>query len=609
MSNRSAFILCTALTIAFAAGSYLAVLRNAPTIDEPICALSGYFDVVEGDLRFDVDNPPLWKYWAALPNLGRELRLERAGEGAPKHENGFHFATRVLFQTPGNDGIGFVNRSRAMLLVPGLILVVISTIWAWQVAGAPAAATVCALLSLDPNLLAHTPLVKADVSIALLMTGIAWTTWLIGRTARPVAVVALGALWGAAASIKYNGIPLALISMLLLLLRSARSEPWTVAGHQLLTGARRAAAAIAIGILAAGIAWSVIWAVYQFRFEPTRTGELLDVGEQARQLTEAQLHMRNGVPPTPQQVDAAPTPLVARLAMFLDRHRLFPQAWLYGLVSVYRSSTTVLRPSYLFGEVSSTGWWYYFPLTFLFKAPLATVAALGLVVLALPMLIRLRLAPRVDRWTVMCVAIPMLVYGVASTMSNTDSGVRYILPLMPLLFICMGVAVAKLLGVYPRLAPGTLIALGLCLAIETAGAFPHYISFFNAAARPYRLFLLSDSNFDWGQDLLYVAQWRRENPTVPLYLAYWGPVDPAYLGIDNTVLPGGFAMGSDRNDPFPPRRRSVLLIGATLLQGANSTPQIREFYRPLMDLPPRGMVGDTFYLHELSGAHLSTPRE
>lgn len=129
MTPRTALILIAALICTFVTCAALTIPRQSPTIDEPICTLAGYLQTRDRDYRFDADNPPLWKYWANLPNLGRTLKPEpprtdgpvptSSGHGAIINDD-FGIATRRLFQAPGNDGQAFVNRARGMMLVVGV---------------------------------------------------------------------------------------------------------------------------------------------------------------------------------------------------------------------------------------------------------------------------------------------------------------------------------------------------------------------------------------------------------------------------------------------------------------------------------------------------------
>ena len=69
---------------------------------------------------------------------------------------------------------------------------------------------------------------------------------------------------------------------------------------------------------------------------------------------------------------------------------------------------------------------------------------------------------------------------------------------------------------------------------------PHYLAYFNwASGGPDRVpARLIDSNLDWGQDLVALRQWCRENlGDEPIGLAYFGQINPSIF--------------ADRGDPFP----------------------------------------------------------
>jgi hypothetical protein len=152
-----------------------------------------------------------------------------------------------------------------------------------------------------------------------------------------------------------------------------------------------------------------------------------------------------------------------------------------------------------------------------------------------------------------------------------------------------------------------ILAVGL--ALESIIAFPNYIPFFNAIARPYRFRLLSDSNIDWGQDLPALAEWRRRNPTTKLYLRYFGTTDPAVYGIDYLNLPGGFWMGPPITWPDT-KQPGVIAISTTLYQGVHSPGSLRYYYAPLRNLPPREILNDSIQLFDLplpEGVELRLP--
>src|SRR5205085_834649 len=89
------------------------------------------------------------------------------------------------------------------------------------------------------------------------------------------------------------------------------------------------------------------------------------------------------------------------------------------------------------------------------------------------------------------------------------------------------------------IAKCVLLALLLAwLFIETAASAPHFLSYFNelggGAAHGYRH--VTDSNYDWGQDLLRLKEWADKNPQADkIAVDYFGGANPQYyLGDKNT---------------------------------------------------------------------------
>ena len=70
---------------------------------------------------------------------------------------------------------------------------------------------------------------------------------------------------------------------------------------------------------------------------------------------------------------------------------------------------------------------------------------------------------------------------------------------------------------------------------SSVASVPHSLSYFNElAGGPSRgADWLVCSNFDWGQDLIALREWLQRHPEAkPLQFAYFGPIDPKWLGIE-----------------------------------------------------------------------------
>lgn len=586
-NGRLTSFACAMLLALFAILAWRGIVTQSPTVDEPLHAVSAYRAVFDHDFLMNTEDPPLWKYWMMLPHRRGELDAAADTSEIDPVLGGFLISTPQLFQSQKIDGAEFVNRSRYMMLVIGILLGAAIMRWSYELAGPAAAMVAATLFCLDPGFLGHSPLLKNDVAVSLVFCCIAWTTWRIGRNATVWNLVALVLLAGCAATVKFSGLLAGPMVLCMLGLRALMPQSWRIVRLELRSRRSRISGALLITLVCMLFAWFFIWASYGFRFEAsTDPRHQINFNAEYEQVASNRQLASSAAAPQPGLPEA--------IVRFSYDHRLVPESWLFGLLHTYGSS--LVRASFLLGEVSETGWWYYFPLTFLFKSPLMTLAATvtTIVLLLIP---RNRSSLRAAHWSMICLLAPLLIYGISALRTNLNLGVRHLFPFYAILFILIGVAVSHtMLWVPVSRIRRALIVLGMLLAAETLPAYPHYISFFNIACRSDRLHLLSDSNFDWGQDLKYVAAWQTENPGIKTYLGYWGPADPRFYGIQYTNIPGGFAMGhadehSEMTEP------GVLMISATLLQGVNFPPQTRDYYFSLRERPPEEIVGDTIYLY------------
>ena len=100
------------------------------------------------------------------------------------------------------------------------------------------------------------------------------------------------------------------------------------------------------------------------------------------------------------------------------------------------------RNLYLLGEFASGGWWYYFPVAFAVKVPLAITALAGLAIAA-PVARPSRLG-----WLI---GVPVAVYlAIACFWLDITLGIRYLLPIFPLLFVFIATQLAPTGGGWRR---------------------------------------------------------------------------------------------------------------------------------------------------------------
>jgi hypothetical protein len=128
-----------------------------------------------------------------------------------------------------------------------------------------------------------------------------------------------------------------------------------------------------------------------------------------------------------------------------------------------------------------------------------------------------------------------LVFLVFALQSRTTIGERHLLPLYPFVLLIAG-------GIWEHArrqrAAVSLLALALALnAVDALRYAPDYLAYFNVFVKPQNSWrLLTDSNLDWGQGFIALRKYQQQHPSEPLYLAYFGTVDPWLYGIKAAPL-------------------------------------------------------------------------
>jgi len=385
---------CALLLAIFAVLSYSAALTKSATADEPLHLVGAFLHGRDHDFSMNVEDPALFGWVFSLP-LSRDIlvadRTSPAYHGIPTNLlNQTLFAYQTLYLNEGSDEQRALNRSRAVGTLIGVLLGAVIACWAYRLGGTLAAVVSTALFAFDPNFIAHASLVKNDVLLSLCLTGLMFAVWLLGERATWASLIAVVLLASACVCVKFSGVLVAPILLLALLVRALLRRTWPFMGAQLATRAKRIAAATGVLAACGCVAFAMIWASYCFRFQPApevqrqwdfaefvrlaKTKELMLPRIRA-QVAAGVTNPKNefGDEISPADIEAHRPSGMVRAIAWAERARILPQSWLAGFLYTY--ATTLFRNSYLNGEISHLGWWYYFPLAALYKTPLATFAA------------------------------------------------------------------------------------------------------------------------------------------------------------------------------------------------------------------------------------------
>src|SRR5215510_11656878 len=137
----------------------LALTSHANTItwDEPDHIYSGYMSW-KGDFGLNPEHPPLVKFIATLPLLGKPLNVPEM-QDRPYRMQAVLGGRDFIFK---NDADNLVFRTQMAAAIFSLLLIVIAFLTAREMFGTTAGFVAFGLLVFDPTLLAHGALVTTD---------------------------------------------------------------------------------------------------------------------------------------------------------------------------------------------------------------------------------------------------------------------------------------------------------------------------------------------------------------------------------------------------------------------------------------------------------------
>ncbi len=323
--------------------------------------------------------------------------------------------------------------------------------WARRYHGAVVGIATLALFSFIPPVLAHAGLATTDMALTAFAGAsfVAALWWIEQPSWRRGA--AFGACCGLALISKFSILPFLPACLgCALLMYVAFERP---AMRTLLAGARRALPSFGVAILAGAL---VTWAGFRFSF-----------GKYA------------GIP--------------------LPAPELF--SGIHSAVAHNRFG----HHTYLLGQYSVKGFWYYYPVVLAVKTPLALLLLVGC---GLILAIRKQNRPA-HIWQPLGLIAGVMAVGFYS---RINIGVRHILPIYMGMALMAAIAAARLPQLFParrwgRVVPGALL---LWFAGSSLLAHPDYLAYFNELAGSDPEKIVVDSDLDWGQDLKRLAQRLQE---------------------------------------------------------------------------------------------------
>lgn len=475
------------------------------TIDEFVHLPVGLYMLRHLDFHLDPVHGTLGRLIPALALLPGGIQFDPP-QGVSHFAMGFRFMAEHATDYPAQFLAPRIVMILESLLIGGLVL-----LWATRLYGETAGLVALALFAFSPSLLAHGHLVTTDVPGALGLLAVSYSGWRFVENPVMARAAIFGAALGIGPALKLTVLPseaaiFAFVCVAAHRLRAAEAAPWRAP----------------ITLLCFAFAVALFFLNLSYGFQ----GTLAKIGDLAFEPA-GRLHRCSVAAPWLR------TPL--------------PGAFLSGLDSPTARSQVPDPESYLASRWSKEGWRYYHLAAYGLKTPLPVLLWS---ILAVALWVGGR-SPGVGPALPLFSAITVFVSN--AVLNPVDIGVRHVLAAEPFLLIAAARWISLSLqglawrGRTPSLGrrlAGRLAAISLVwYALSSLAVAPRYLEYFNEAAggpsRSYRW--LVDSNLDWGQDLVRLADYMRSHRLSSIRLAYFGSVNPIVYGVRFTSLhdPGG----------------------------------------------------------------------
>jgi hypothetical protein len=444
-------------------------------------------------------------------------------------------------------------------LLVGVPLVVTVFLWLHRRRGLAAATLGGGLAALSPTLVAHGALATTDASLALFSTlGMAAIAWFATAPSAARLLVCAVAV-AAAMSAKYSGLfllPAAAGVFLLSSVRRQQEQRGTVS-------ARRALREFIVhSALLACLALPLWWGAHLFARATPQDFAAFE-GAQRPDL----------LPPPNSFPDFAMTlaPMVGLQHQF-RRNREGDEA-------------------FLMGERSPVGWWYYFPVVFLFKSTPVELALVSFLIVAAGVSYRhpWRTLTALDSSMQCLLVAGGVVTGLLLT-SHLNLGHRYMIPVYPILIIVACDQLAVRLGSRHAWLTATAAGLLVIQAWSSLTIAPHYLAYLNRFSggpeNGWRL--LADSSLDWGQDLPGLRAYLDAHYQERAVMKYFG-----------TALPEAYGVRADDIEHLKarPEEYALLALSATHLNGLHLAG--RDPFKEFRRLEPVAQVGYSIMMYDL----------
>ncbi|MCA9049397.1 MAG: glycosyltransferase family 39 protein [Planctomycetaceae bacterium] len=472
--------------------------------------------------RFDLYrvNPPLVRSMAAIPVLFTDCEQDwTLYQSAPLAREEFSVG-KAFVKANGFRYFHYVSIARLACIPFSWVGMLCCYRWGRDLSGCRAGLLAAALWAVSPTMLAHGALITPDLGAAALGVTSAHHFWKWLRAPTWPAAITAGLTLGLAQLTKTSWVILFLVwpgvfvvSSLFRVAgaRGSRCCPRTEGSG--MKDCVQLATTLSIGIFILNAGY-----LFEGSFKPLGTYQFTCSTLTGHEIDDAEQRHKNRFVGT--ILHWLPVPL--------------PTSYVEGLDLQKRDCETG-QPAYLRGQWRNEGWWYYYLYGLAVKVPLGTLLMAVLSSISTGRLYWRQ--KRIEAHLLALMAPPLCLLVLVSMQTGLNKHFRYVLPVLPFLYISVAAVAAKT-------APNTralFCVLLLWSTISSLRVCPKSLVYFNelAGGPENGAFHLLDSNLDWGQSLIALREWddsRIDN--LPLYVSYSGLFELPDVGFQCQTISG-----------------------------------------------------------------------
>jgi len=514
MSNKITNILAASILFILFWTALLSMANDSLTFDELAHIPAGYSYLSQQDYRVNPEHPPLIKDLSAVPLLFLNLNFPDNSQNwlqeasAPAWWVQFDLGTELIYQS-GNDPQKIIFWARLPMILLLVFLGWFIFKWARKLGGNWAGIGALALFSFCPNLIAHGRLVTTDLGAALgaIIATYFWLKFL--KNPSWLNVLFAGIFFGLAMLIKFSLVLLIPFFGVLAIIYPLLSNK-----NRIINLKNYLIKAVLAGIIGTVMIVYPVYCLHTLNYP----------ADQQLRDTAADLAPNQIIPLKNLVIWMSDKPIIRPLGQFARGLLMATQRTAFG------------NTTYFMGKISADAWWYYFPVIYFLKTPLAFHIILWLVLLYLVFSFKKwRQKPKElikNNFTIFALLLFLFIYWLTAIAGNLNIGIRHLMPTIPFVYLLAVLGLKKVLNLSQSKKIWQLMigVLFIWYIVSSLSAFPYYLPYYNeVAGKTENGYLWAvDSNYDWGQDFYSLLAFIEKNDIQKIHLDYFGGENPEY---------------------------------------------------------------------------------